>query len=280
MKTPSVNFEDDPAYIERFIMESWIGKRIKNAHVVRVVEPKRPQQFLYYIAEDAGSMSLRDWMKENPKASVEKVMRIVEQIGLGLRAFHRQETLHQDIKPENIMIDNNGQVKIIDFGSCYVAGVAEIAAPFVRDIALGTETYSAPEYTLGRDPTPRSDMFSLAVIIYEMITSELPFGGKQESCKTVKDYIAKKYIPAYMINPLIPIWFDGALERALSLDEKHRYGEISEFIYELQHPNVKYTKRLVQPWVEQDPARFWKITVGFLALSQLITLIVLANIYL
>ncbi len=280
MKTPSVNYEDDPAYIERFIMESWIGKRIKNSHVVRVVEPKRQQQFLYYLAEDAGSMSLRDWMKENPKASIEKVMRIVEQIGLGLRAFHRRETLHQDIKPENIMIDSNGQVKIIDFGSCYVAGVAEIAAPFVRDIALGTETYSAPEYTLGRDPTPRSDMFSLAVIIYEMVAGVLPFDGKLESCKTVKDYTATKYVPTYMINPLTPIWFDGALKRALRLDESLRYGDISEFIYELQHPNVKYTKRMVQPWVEKDPVMFWKATAGVLALSQWITLMVLANMYL
>lgn len=279
MKTPSVNFEDDAAYIERFIMESWIGKRIKSAHVVKVIKPQRKQTFLYYLAEDAGVITLRDWMKQNPKASIEQVMRIMEQVGWGLRAFHRRETLHQDIKPENIVLDRNEQAKIIDFGSCYVAGIAEIAAPFVRDIALGTETYSAPEYKLGREPTPRSDMFSLAIIIYEMLTGELPFDGKLENCKTVKDYKATRYIPMYLKNPLVPIWFDGALKRAFRLEQERRYGDVDEFIYDLQHPNVKYTKRMVRPWVEEDPLKFWKTMTLVLVLTQVLTLVLLFDVY-
>ena len=277
MKTPSVNFQDDPAYIERFIMESWIGLRLKNSHIARVVKPQHEQKFLYYLVEDVEGVTLREWIDQNPKASVQQTMRIVEQIGKGLRAMHKKETLHQDIKPENIMIDADEKVKIIDFGSCYVAGVAEISAPFDRDIALGTETYSAPEYKLGRDPSPRSDMFSLAIIVYEMVAGCLPFDGKLENCSTVKDFSATVYTPTYVHNPLVPIWFDGALKKALRLDAEKRYGDISEFIYDLQNPNVKYTKRIVQPWVVENPVKFWKTTTVLLTFTQVISLFYIVN---
>ena len=144
MKTPSVNYEDDPAYIERFVMESWIGKRIQNANVVRVVAPVQARSYLYYLTEYIPGPTLKTLIRQRAPFDIPDTVELAEQIIKGLRAFHRRDTLHQDLKPENLVMGQRGLV-IIDFGSCWVAGVEEIGAPFQRDISLGTLDYSAPE---------------------------------------------------------------------------------------------------------------------------------------
>ena len=275
MKTPSVNFEDDPAYIERFIMESWIGSRINSPYVVNVVEPAQPKSCLYYLTEFVSGMTLTDWMREYPRPAVEEVVFLVDQIAKGLRAFHRRETLHQDIKPDNVMIDAEGRVKIIDFGACHVAGIAEIASPIARDIALGTASYSAPEYAIGKAGNYRSDLFSLAVISYEMLTGKLPFGGKLEHCKSQKDFLSTRYCESYKLNPLVPHWIDGALKKALRYQEARRHVDAAEFVYELQHPNPKYLEYRHRPLMERDPLKSWKVIAGVLALTQIATVILM-----
>ncbi len=273
MKTPSVNFEDDPAYIERFIMESWIGSRINSPYVVKVMEPSRSRSCLYYLTEYVTGMTLADWMREHPKPPVEEVVFLVDQIAKGLRAFHRRETLHQDLKPDNIMIGADGRVKLIDFGACHVAGIAEIASPITRDVALGTASYSAPEYTLHKPANYRSDLFSLAVISYEMLTGELPFGGRLENCSSQRDFLTTKYTESYKLNPLVPHWIDGAIKKGLRFQEERRHVDVAEFVYELQNPNPKYLEYQHRPLMERDPVLTWKVIAAGLALSQIATLV-------
>ncbi|MFA7554302.1 MAG: bifunctional protein-serine/threonine kinase/phosphatase [Spongiibacteraceae bacterium] len=272
MKTPSVNFDDDPAYIERFVMESWIGSRINNVHVVKVVDPGKKKSCLYYLTEYIDGLPLSQWIKENPRPAVQEVVYLVDQIAKGLRAFHRKETLHQDIKPDNILIDKRGVVKIIDFGACFVAGLAEIENPIVKDIALGTAGYSAPEHIMKKRPAYQSDIFSLAVVTYEMLTGKLPFDGKLEYCRTPADFLRTKYTPSYQINPLIPVWIDGALKKSLRYSPERRHQEVDEFVYELQHPNEKYLEQGFRPLTERNPLLFWKIITVALALTQLLSL--------
>ncbi|MFV8819031.1 protein kinase domain-containing protein [Haliea sp. E17] len=277
MKTPSVNFEDDPAYIERFVMESWIGSRIHSPYVVRVVEPPRKKSCLYYLTEYVSGITLSRWMLENPRPQVEEAVYLIEQIAKGVRAFHRRETLHQDLKPDNILIDRNGQVKLVDFGACRVGGISEISSPLERDIALGTATYSAPEYTLGTRPGYQSDQFALAVISYEMLTGKLPFGGKLENCKTRRDYLATHYTESYRYNPHIPHWLDGALRKGLRFQPERRHGDVMEFAHELRHPNPRYLQYDQRPLLERDPLLVWKTLCAILALTQLATLFFLLH---
>jgi serine/threonine protein phosphatase PrpC len=273
MKTPSVNFEDDPAYIERFVMEGWVGSRINSPYVVKVVEPRQAKTCLYYLTEYVSGMTLGQWMREHPQPAVEEAVFLIEQIAKGLRAFHQRETLHQDIKPDNLLIDANGRVKIIDFGSCSVAGIAEIATPLQRDFALGTATYSAPEYTTGSRPDYRADLFSLAVISFEMMTGKLPFDGKLEHCKSKSDFLNTRYTESYRLNPLVPHWIDGALRKSLRFLSERRHGDVMEFVYELQHPNPQYLEYRHRPLVERDPLTTWRVVAGLLALSQLAMLL-------
>ncbi len=275
MKTPSVNFEDDAAYIERFVMESWIGLRISSPYVVKVVENHRPKSCLYYLTEYINGMTLSQWMGENPKPAVEEAVFLIEQISKGLRAMHRRETLHGDLKPDNILVDNTGRVKIIDFGACFVAGLDEIASPIKRDVALGTASYSAPECVLGKPVNYASDLFSLAVISYEMFTGKLPFDGKLEQCKSSQSFLATRYTESYKLNPLVPYWIDCALKKALRFHSERRHGDIAEFAYELQHPNPNYLEYHQRPLLDRDPLKAWKLIAGILAFTQLISLLVL-----
>ncbi|WP_082930662.1 bifunctional protein-serine/threonine kinase/phosphatase [Shewanella woodyi] len=276
LKTPSVNYLDDAAYIERFMLESWIGHRIHSPNVVKLLDRDQPKSALYYVTEHLNGMPLSVWISRNPNPSIQEVLMLLKQLESGVRAFHRKETLHQDLKPDNILLTQEGQIKIIDFGSCYIKGVAEITTPLQRDSVLGTADYSAPESVLGYRVSNRADLFSLAVIAFEMLTGELPFKGRLARCRTKADYQDLIYIPCYELNPLIPTWIDQTLKRALSLDPNHRHGDTSEFIYALQQPIVVKDKREFElPLLETNPVIFWRATTLFFALSTLLLLLFL-----
>src|SRR4051794_10619595 len=144
IKIPSIDLRHDPAYLRRFMMEEWVARRIDSPHVLKPCAHARPHNYLYVATEFVDGKTLTQWMIDNPKPDLETVRGIVEQVARGLRAFHRKEMLHQDIRPKNIMIDKPGTAKIIDFGATKIAGAAE-AAPAPSDIP-GTAQYTAPEY--------------------------------------------------------------------------------------------------------------------------------------
>lgn len=257
LKTPSVNYEDDPAYIERFILEEWIGRRIDNAHVVKVYPPTRRRRFLYHVTEYLQGTTLRQWMHDHPKPKVGTVRKIVVQIIKGLRAFHRLEMLHQDLKPENIMIDNHGTVRLVDFGSTKVAGIAEIATPVHRSHMLGTKNYTAPEYATGSGTT-QSDLYSLGVITYEMLTGKLPYGEMPDNWN--KKYFAQdlEYTPIADYNKQVPNWINAAIKKAVAAQPAKRYHELSEFQYDLKTPNTSLATEDARPLIDRNPVAFWK----------------------
>lgn len=254
LKTPSVNYEDDPEYIDRFKQEEWIGRRINSPHVLKVLEPRQRRQFLYSVLEYIEGQTLRQWMNDHAHPALAEVRALVDQMAVGLRAFHRMEMLHQDLKPENIMIDQLGTVRIIDFGSTRIAGIEEIAKPLQTHNLLGTANYTAPEYLRDERGTNRSDIYALGVICYEMLTGQLPY-GEEPGLHTFK---RREYSSVKAYNPAIPDWLDGAIEKAVHKQPAQRYQHLSEFVYDLYHPNAKFTQRLSQPLIERNPSGFWR----------------------
>lgn len=273
MKTPSVTYSDDPAYIERFYMEEWAGKRINNDAVLKIFELKRPRNFLYFIMEYIEGITLQQWIKENPLPDIHEVTELTNKIIQGLRAFHRMEMLHRDLKPENIMLTKSGAIKIIDFGSVKIAGVQEISTPVERLELLGTKNYTAPEYLLGMQGSNRSDIFSLGVLVYQLLTGELPYGDRLTRKLNWRTLNKIKYTSAIHYNPMIPLWLDGALEKAVKTDQRLRYDTFSEFLFDLTHPNASFMKRSA-PLLESNPTLFWKVTSGILLLGNFIWLYV------
>jgi len=258
IKTPSVDLQGDTAYLERFLMEEWIARRIDNPHVLKPCPQNKKRNFLYIVTEFIEGQTLAQWMIDNPKPDLETVRGIVEQIAKGVRAFHRLEMLHQDLRPANIMIDNTGTVKIIDFGATKVAGLEEISSPIEHANLLGTAQYTAPEYFLGKPGTSRSDLYSLAVISYQMLTGKLPYGAQVAKAITQKSQNKIKYNPVPVDTLELPVWVNEALKKALEPDPFQRYQEISEFIYDLRHPNKNFVNKTRPPLIESNPVVFWK----------------------
>lgn len=270
IKTPSVDLRGDPAYLERFLMEDWIAHRIDSPHVVKPCAHTRKRNYLYTVTEFVDGQTLTQWMIDNPRPTLEAVRGIVEQIAKGLTAFHRLEMLHQDLRPENVMIDRTGTVKIIDFGSTRVAGIADEQSE-ERTLLLGTAQYTAPEYFLGEPGTPRADQFSLGVITYQMLSGRLPYGAEVAKARTKAAQEKLIYRSVLHNDREIPAWFDEVLRRATHPDPMKRYEELSEFVYDLRHPNQAYLSRMRAPLIERDPVKFWKV----LSLVLLIIVVVL-----
>jgi serine/threonine protein phosphatase PrpC len=275
IKTPSIDLRDDPVYLKRFMMEEWVARRIDSPHVLRPCSQTRKRNYLYVATEFIDGQTLAQWMIDHPSPDLETVRGIVEQIAKGLRAFHRKEMLHQDLRPANIMIDKTGTAKIIDFGATKIAGVAE-AAPELDGGILGTLQYTAPEYFRGESGSPRSDLFSLGVITYQMLTGKLPYGARIAKARTKSQLGKLRYDPARSDTCEIPPWIDGALRKALHPDPYQRYQSLSEYIFDLRHPNAKYLNASATPLIERNPTLFWKcatvilacVIIGLLALQH------------
>lgn len=154
------------------------------------------------------------------------------------------------------MIDKAGTVKIIDFGSVRVAGVAETRPLDRAEDILGTAQYTAPEYFLGESGSVASDQFSLGVIAYQMLTGRLPYGAGIARARTGVQMGRLAYVPACVVREDVPVWLDGALRRAVNLDPRKRYEALSEFLHDLRNPNPGYLRPT--PLIERNPHLFWQ----------------------
>ncbi len=273
IKTPSIDLRADAAYLERFLMEEWIAKRIDSPHVLKPSLQTRRRNFLYTVAEYIEGQTLAQWMIDHPKPDLETVRGITEQIAKGLRAFHRLDMLHQDLRPNNIMIDHTGTVKIIDFGSAKVAGILEAASPLDRTNLLGTAQYTAPEYFVGEEGSPNSDIFSLGVIAYQMLTGRLPYGAEVAKAKTKSDQKKLDYRSARDEKRELSVWVDEALRKAVHPNPAKRYDELSEFLFDLRHPNQAFLNKSRPPLMERNPVVFWK-SVSFILAVVLAAVVV------
>lgn len=273
LKIPSIDLRGDADYIRRFLMEDWVARRIDNAHVLRAHRPTRDRKYIYTVSEFVEGQTLAQWMTDNPKPDIETVRGMVEQIATGLRAFHRLEMVHQDLRPANIMIDQMGTVKIIDFGSTKIAGVIEAAPTASQDGVLGTVQYTAPEYLLGEGGSAHSDIFSLGVITYQMLTGRLPYGAQMAQARTRAQQRKVAYVTALDSHRALPEWIDEVLRKAVQPDPTRRYSELSEFTYDLRHPNPALLNTEPLPLIARNPLLFWQVLTAILVCIVMLLLI-------
>lgn len=272
LKTPSVDLRDDPVYLDRFILEEWIARRIDSAHVLKASAADRPREYLFVAMEYVDGQSLAQWMIDHPAPDLDSVRSIIEQVAKGLRAFHRKEMLHQDLRPENLMIDRTGTVKIIDFASTHVAGLTEGTLDARPHAIAGSLQYTAPEYFVGGVGTPQSELFSLAVIAYQMLTGHLPYGLQVTQLRSPGDLNRLRYIPVRDRRPDVPPWLDAVLRRALHPQARNRQEALSEFVHDLSAPGAQYQGHRSTPLIDRNPVVFWQTLTVLLALAVLVLL--------
>lgn len=273
LKIPATDLRADAPALRRFMMEEWIARRIDNPHVLRAAAPRR-RTALYVATEYVEGQSLGQWMVDHPRPDLHSVRVILDQVARGLQAFHRRGMLHQDLRPENILIDKTGTVRIIDFGSVRVNGLAE--SILLQDRILGTVQYAAPEYFVGEAGTQRSDIFSLGVIAYQMLTGALPYGATVPRATRRSEQRRLLYRSAMLADRDVPSWVDGAIAKAVSVDPRQRYAEVSEFLSDLKQPNPDFIQGSRSVY-QRNPLRFWQgVALGLAVLSGVLAYRLLA----
>lgn len=272
LKTPSIDLRDNSHYLESFLMEEWIARRINSAHVLKAGMQSRQRHYLYTVTEFIDGQTLAQWMVDHPSPSLEAVRGIVEQLARGLYALHRMEILHQDLRPANIMIDTSGTVKIIDFGSARVAGIGE-ATTSEQNGAPGTALYMAPEYFMGELGTARSDLYSLGVLAYHMLSGRYPYGTGVAKTRTAAAQRRLLYQTVLDDEREIPAWIDETLKKAVHPNPDKRYQELSEFTFDLRRPNKAFINKTRPPLIERNPVVFWQGVSALLAVAVLILLL-------
>jgi serine/threonine protein phosphatase PrpC len=274
LKAPSLNFAEDLVYLEGFVREQWVGNRIDHENIMRILPAEPNGQFLYHTCEEIKGATLRQWIHDHPHASLHDVRAIVEKVIQALRVFQRAGILHRDLKPENIMITTTGQVKLIDFGTVSVRGLAEINSPIKEDAPVGSVNYIAPETVVDGTAVMQSDLFSLAVMVYEMLAQALPYRMEKVHRRGAKSVTEWQYESLREHRPDLPLWLDLALEKACHPSYRQRHDAYSEFWQDLQKPNPElmqsYKRR---PLLEQNSGRVWQ------GVSLLLLMIVMVQWY-
>jgi len=268
LKAPSPNFADDAQYLEGFIREQWVASRVQHAGVMKIFPRPEHSPFLYLLCEYIEGQTLRQWLFDNPNAPLETVRNIVRDIISALRALQRTHMTHRDLKPENIMLTGTGHIKLIDFGTVHIGGFDDVASPLNDEVPVGSVDYIAPEYLLGENGAFASDIFSLGVIVYEMLTGVLPYklsANRQRNLRHLREY---QYIPARERRRDIPQWLDLALQKATHPDARLRYQALSEFMHDLCTPNQDLVRTHQHaPLIQRNPIRFWQGTTLILLIA-------------
>ncbi len=274
LKAPSQNFSENLHYLDGFINEQWIGQTIDHKSVMKIYPHDKNSNFLYHVCEYVQGISLRDWMRENPNPSIVKIRPIIEPLIKALRVLQRLNIVHRDLKPENVLIDHENNVKLIDFGTVKVDSLTEISNQLQDECPAGTAGYTAPEYFFGETGCHQSDIFSLGVIIYEMLSAKLPFTDLNHQGKITRYYSDWSYISLKTFSPDIPTWLDLTVQKACHPDPKHRYSAMSELSRDLNRPNPTFLEdHRKKPLIERNPVLVWR------SISIILMIIVLVQFF-
>ena len=235
IKIPHPEMESDPILLERFRREQEIGQELDHPGVVKTFDGEERSR-MYMVIEWVEGRLLRTILNEERELPIERATNLVLQICDALDTMHKHGVVHRDLKPENIMVDDQDRIKLIDFGIAMKEDARRIT--FVdMSATLGTPDYIAPEQVKGQRGDQRSDIYSLGVMFYEMLTGEPPFRGPNPLA-VMNERVLHDPEPARYRRPEISPELNEILNRALERDPRRRYQTASEMALELENQEL------------------------------------------
>jgi serine/threonine protein kinase len=241
IKVPKLAMEMDVLFYDRFQREAEIGRKLDHPGVVKVMASDDPSR-VYMVMEWVEGRPLRKILDEQKKLPRERAERIVQRVCEALTYIHGHGVVHRDLKPDNIMVDSEDAIKLIDFGIAGESGARRLTfAKFTK--AMGTPDYVSPEQVKGKRGDARSDIYSLGVILYEMLTGVVPFRSPNPLV-ALNQRLLTDPKPAREIDSAITPQTQEIILRALEREPQNRYASAREFAWDLQHPEqVGVTER-------------------------------------
>jgi len=248
----------DEAAIERFSNELRLSRKISHRHVCRMFDLGEVEGTHYITMEYVSGEDLKSMLRMMGQMSAGKVALVARQVCEGLAEAHRLGVVHRDLKPQNIMIDREGSVRIMDFG---IARSLKVKGMTGAGMVIGTPEYMSPEQIEGQEVDNRSDIYSLGIILYEMTTGRLPFEGETFLSIAVKQKTEAPRNPREL-NPQIPEDLNRLILRCLEKDRGRRYQKAEEVLSDLGRieKGIPTTERIIPPG---KPSTSREITVKF-----------------
>jgi serine/threonine protein phosphatase PrpC len=266
LKFPKPLVASVDSYRAAFVREAWVGARVNSPWLGRIIEqPPGRQTCLYTVMPLYQGELLEGRIARRPAIGLEEGRDIAIRLARGVAALHRVGVVHRDIKPDNVILESEGSLKLIDFGVVRVPGL-EDSRP--EDIP-GTPAYMAPEMFDGEPGNEATDIYALGVTIFRAFAGEYPYGNIDATSPPRRD----RPTPLSGLRPDLPAWVQAVLGRAIAADPAERFRDVTEFAIEMEAGPSRAPISVQRPRTlyERNPVRFWQGVAALLAGALLLT---------
>jgi serine/threonine-protein kinase len=224
------DISDDPDQLERFRREARAVARLNHPHVVTVIDAGEDDGAPYIVFEYVEGETLKERIRRLGRLPVSEAVAYAIEIGRALEAAHESKLVHRDVKPQNVLIDRDGRAKVTDFG---IARSLEVQGLTATGRVLGTTDYVSPEQALGHEVTGQSDIYSLGIVLYEMLTGEAPFKADTQVAVAMK-HVRDPLPDVQRRRPEISASLAAVVERATAKETQNRYQDVGEMVHDLE----------------------------------------------
>ncbi len=246
IKVLPTKFSENKEFLERFYKEGRAAAKLNDANIVQAYDVGQSGEYHYFVMEYVDGDTVYEQIVEKKKLSEQDASPIIRQVALALKHAHEVGFIHRDIKPKNIMIAKNGDVKLADLGLArslddQVAAEAEVGR------AYGTPYYISPEQIRGKKTiTPAADIYGLGATLYHMVTGKVPFSGKNPS-DVMHRHLKQELVPPDHINPSLTPGFSQIIEMMMAKDVTQRYQNAADLIEDLDAVAAGGSPQFAQP---------------------------------
>ncbi len=254
------HISQSPEEKARFFHEAQSASALNHPHITTIHGIEETPEGVFIVMEYVEGRTLKQMIQKDT-SSIKKILEIGIQICEGLSAAHKKEIVHRDIKSDNIMLNKEGQIKIMDFGLAKLRGATKLTK---AGSTVGTTDYMSPEQASGEEVDTRSDIFSFGVILYEMLAGQLPFKGEHQAA-VIYSILNEEPQPVARFNNKVSVELERMVFKALAKDREERYQHIDDLLADLRHERkgLEYTKtgqiQTVQP--VQPKKKWWPFLI-------------------
>jgi serine/threonine protein phosphatase PrpC len=268
IKFPKPQIASVATFRAAFIREAWVGARVRNPNVGSFIElPPGRQTCLYTVMPLYQGELLETRLSRRPAIGLEEGRNIAIKLARGVAALHRAGIIHRDIKPDNIILEGGGALKLIDLGVVRVPGLED----FPPQDVPGTLAYMAPEMLAGEPGNEATDIYAVGVTMFRAFTGEYPYGNI-DAVSPSRRTTAKELS---LLRPDLPAWLEAVLARAIASDPARRFNDVSELALEMEAGPTRSANQIYRPRTlyERAPLQFWQGVAALLAIALLVSLL-------
>jgi serine/threonine protein phosphatase PrpC len=268
LKFPKPQVAAVATYRAAFVREAWVGARVHSPWIGRTIElPPGRQTCLYTVMPLYPGELLSTRLDRRPSMGLEEGRNIAIKLARGAATLHRAGIIHRDIKPDNVILESEGSLKLIDLGVVRVPGLED----FPPEDIPGTTAYMAPEMFAGEPGNEATDIYALGITMFRAFTGEFPYGNLDATSRPQK----KRPTALSALRPDLPAWLQGALGRAIALDPAERFRDMNEFAVDMETGPARLPVTLGRPRTlyERAPVRFWQGVAALLAVALILVVL-------